>query len=180
MATPQWNMARKQYLIDKGLLDEFKKARSQLRAEGITGFIANKLLNEQFDVTTESLSDYLNANSKEDNSDAGSDRSPDLREVQNKTGPQDVKNVVWAGENMANATVKRDEAPTETAWGLLMWARKNPDAFYAQLYRHVVLPTRKEVEQAADASQDAERIEFVLKRVRDSAMLSRKRHKPDE
>jgi hypothetical protein len=67
----------------------------------------------------------------------------------------------WAFENLMVMDVSPADAPSAGAWGLLLWARSNPDDFYRLWTR--ILPNKAQIEQRsrfnATGSTDLELVE---------------------
>ena len=144
-------------------------------------------LNEEFGIDRDRLTDQIKAvtlewsekkaKTKEANKakrSAGNDSLPPTeppREVEppprgSLIASNDVSNVKWVAENLPNEEAQKEQAPSVAAWGMLCWARRNPDQFYTQIYKQVVIPTKREIEEASDAADDEERLIDALDRVR--------------
>lgn len=144
-------------------------------------------LNEEFGIDRDRLTDQIDAVSlewaekraatkaaKQERSSAGNESLPPTeppREVEppprgSLIASNDVSNVKWVAENLPNEDAEKGDAPSVAAWGMLCWARRNPDQFYTQIYKQVVIPTKREIEEASDAADDEERLIDALDRVR--------------
>ena len=177
--SPQYRKARKQVrwrLED----EELKEKDFPLAARDLA-------LRKEFDLTDEILQPYMDRakaemrkkrqakkESEKPRTETGSGPSVDSVDAEvpvddtdaGASAAQNVTNVLWAAENLSNENVTNKDAPTRTAWALLCWARKNPDNFFGQLYKNVVLPSRKELEETRDTVEDSERLRRTLEKVK--------------
>tara|TARA_R100000654_G_scaffold16490_1_gene34536 strand:+ start:1171 stop:1737 length:567 start_codon:yes stop_codon:yes gene_type:complete len=136
------------------------------------------ILNEEFEIDRERLTDILEdvkvewkkkkAETKEAKQSLPPTPSPEERATPRGgfVPSNDVINVKWVADNLPVEDVDRESAPSTAAWGMLCWARKNPDQFYTQIFKQVVIPTKREIEEANDAADDEERLIEALDRVR--------------
>tara|TARA_R100001460_G_scaffold13476_7_gene30362 strand:- start:3032 stop:3703 length:672 start_codon:yes stop_codon:yes gene_type:complete len=74
------------------------------------------------------------------------------------------RDILWAVEYLGNDTVDRGDAPSGTAWTLLCAGRKSPDTLL-RIYQGVCVPSKKELEDAADETEAFDHLDDVLKRV---------------
>lgn len=84
--------------------------------------------------------------------------SGDLGVVGNPT------DILWAVEYLGSETTTREDAPSGTAWTLLCAGRKSPDTLL-RIYQGVCVPSKKELEDAADETDAYDHLDDVLKRV---------------
>ena len=74
------------------------------------------------------------------------------------------KDILWAVEYLGDESVSRSDAPSGTAWTLLCAGRKSPDSLL-RIYQQVCVPSKKELEDAADEADAFDHLDDVLKRV---------------
>lgn len=74
------------------------------------------------------------------------------------------KDILWAVEYLGDESVGRGDAPSGTAWTLLCAGRKSPDSLL-RIYQQVCVPSKKDLEDAADESEAFDHLDDVLKRV---------------
>ena len=74
------------------------------------------------------------------------------------------RDILWAVEYLGDDVVGRGDAPSGTAWTLLCAGRKSPDSLL-RIYQQVCVPTKKELEDAADEAEAFDHLDDVLKRV---------------
>jgi len=138
-----------------------------------------EILNEEFGITRESLAshieDVLSERKKKKERKKPDIVTPLDPPAEVIDGPasnggfvasNDVINIKWVAENLPNDEAEKGQAPNSAAWGLLCWARRNPDQFYTQIYKQVVIPTKREIEEASDAANDEDRLIEALDRVK--------------
>lgn len=190
--SPQYRKARKQWLQDQpeDIRSSWTSREADLKSEGMLFADREEILRDEFSLRDSVLSPYLDRaaaeiqkkrelnKSKLPRTGTGAKppvepaetESPDVPKDTGGSAAQDVANVVWAAEHISNEKTKRPDAPTSTAWALLCWARKNPDNFFGQLYRNVVLPSRKELEENRDVDEDNDRLKRTLEKVKISML----------
>lgn len=74
------------------------------------------------------------------------------------------RDILWAVEYLGSDSVDREDAPSGTAWTLLCAGRKSPDTLL-RIYQGVCVPSKKELEDASEASEAFDHLDDVLKRV---------------
>lgn len=74
------------------------------------------------------------------------------------------RDILWAVEYLGLETATREDAPSGTAWTLLCAGRKSPDTLL-RIYQGVCVPSKKELEDAADETDAFDHLDDVLKRV---------------
>jgi hypothetical protein len=74
------------------------------------------------------------------------------------------KDILWAVEYLGDEVIGRSDAPSGTAWTLLCAGRKSPDSLL-RIYQQVCVPSKKELEDAADEAEAFDHLDDVLKRV---------------
>ena len=74
------------------------------------------------------------------------------------------KDILWAVEYLGSETVGREDAPSGTAWTLLCAGRKSPDSLL-RIYQQVCVPSKKDLEDAADEADAFDHLDSVLVRV---------------
>lgn len=160
-------------------------SRAKELNDGVSHYLEREeILNEEFKITRDSISGMIAEVSKEWKKKRSEKReaseetrgslpstdSPEGVPAQTPAGgsvaSNDVINIKWVAENIPNESAKASHAPSSAAWGLLCWARRNPDQFYTQIYKQVVIPTKREIEEAVDAADDETRLVAALDRVR--------------
>lgn len=72
--------------------------------------------------------------------------------------------ILWAVEYLGDDSVNRGDAPSGTAWTLLCAGRKSPDSLL-RIYQQVCVPSKKELEDAADEAESFDHLDDVLRRV---------------
>lgn len=72
--------------------------------------------------------------------------------------------ILWAVEFLGHDSVTRGDAPSGTAWTLLCAGRKSPDSLL-RIYQQVCVPSKKELEDAADEAESFDHLDDVLRRV---------------
>ena len=72
--------------------------------------------------------------------------------------------ILWAVEYLGSETITRQDAPSGTAWTLLCAGRKSPDTLL-RIYQGVCVPSKKELEDAAEEGDSYDHLDEVLKRV---------------
>ena len=138
-----------------------------------------EILNEEFGIDRDLLTDIIEEvrvewkKKKADKREAKKSLPPEAPSSEQETAPRggliasnDVSNVKWVADNLPNDGATREDAPSTAAWGMLCWARRNPDQFYTQIFKQIVIPTKREIEEASDAADDEERLIGALDRVR--------------
>jgi len=181
---PLFREAKKRWLENQS--SELKDAYYQRAKElddGKTHYLEREeILNEEFEINRERLTSELDevrlewkakkAQKAEDKKTRDSLPPPNPSPEQDAAprgafvASNDVVNVKWVAENLPNDNASRGDAPSVAAWGMLCWARRNPDQFYTQIFKQIVIPTKREIEEAADAANDEERLIEALDRVR--------------
>ena len=174
--------AKKRWLGDQddNYLIQYRLRAQELKDAGTHYFEREIVLNEEFEITRESVSEYIDEiaeerKQKREEKKAEKTLLKASPPEEPKDGPasnggfvasNDVVNIKWVAENLPVEDASRVNAPNSAAWGLLCWARRNPDQFYTQIYKQVVIPTKREIEEASDSANDEERIIGALNRVR--------------
>jgi len=175
--------AKKRWLSEQpdAVRSEYYARAKELNDGKTTYFEREEILNEEFGITRDTLSDMLEKVSEEwkerrrEKREAAEERSeatespdgvPESAPDGGSVASNDVSNIKWVAENLPNEGTLREHAPCSAAWGLLCWARRNPDQFYTQIYKQVVIPTKREIEEAIDASEDETRLIVALDKVR--------------
>lgn len=183
---PLFREAKKRWIENqpKGWKESYF-ARAKELNDGKTHYLEREeILNEEFGISRDGLTEEIEgvrlewkekkAKTKEENqAKQGESLPPPTAPLEQETAPRggfvasnDVSNVKWVAENLPNEDAQRSEAPSTAAWGMLCWARRNPDQFYTQIYKQVVIPSKREIEEANDAADDEERLIGALDRVR--------------
>lgn len=84
-------------------------------------------------------------------------------------GATDVRNVRWVAENLTNPLATAESAPSLSAWNMLVFARgsaQNTAKFYSDLYRPIMLPAKKDLENTSRDLEDEERLMNIIEQVR--------------
>jgi len=181
MTDPLFREAKKRWI---DLQDSDFKSRYFARAKEMNDGKIHYLereeaLNEEFGIDRDLLTDTIEEvrvewkKKKADKREAKKSLPPEAPSSEQETAPRggsiasnDVSNVKWVAENLPNDEASREDAPSAAAWGMLCWARRNPDQFYTQIFKQVVIPTKREIEDASDAAEDEDRLIGALERVR--------------
>ena len=186
---PLFREAKKRWIAEQSA--EWRRAyydRASELKDGKAHYLEREeALNEEFEIDRDRLTDQIEEvrlewsekkaatkEAKKAKRSSGSDSLPPTeppREVEppprgSLIASNDVSNVKWVAENLPNDDAQREDAPSVAAWGMLCWARRNPDQFYTQIYKQVVIPTKREIEEASDAADDEDRLIDALDRVR--------------
>tara|TARA_R110000803_G_scaffold20067_2_gene51881 strand:- start:5782 stop:6351 length:570 start_codon:yes stop_codon:yes gene_type:complete len=181
---PLFRDAKKRWLAEQPqeFLTEYH-SRSRELNDGVTHYLEREeTLNEEFKITRDLMSSHIDDILKERKKKRQEEKAAEPPKAsppeEANDGPasnggfvasNDVVNIKWVAENLPNEDAKRGGAPNSAAWGLLCWARRNPDQFYTQIYKQVVIPTKREIEEASDAANDEDRLIEALDRVRSIA-----------
>lgn len=84
-------------------------------------------------------------------------------------GATDVRNVRWVAENLTNPNAKAEDAPSLSAWNMLVFARSSPTntgKFWSDLYKPIMLPAKKDLESTSRDIEDEERLLSVIAQVK--------------
>jgi hypothetical protein len=74
------------------------------------------------------------------------------------------RDILWAVEYLGDDSVGKGDSPSGTAWTLLCAGRKSPDSLL-RIYQQVCVPSKKELEDAADEADAFDHLDDVLRRV---------------
>ena len=173
--------AKKRWLAnqDSEFLDNYNARQNELKSEGMSFYEREDVLDEEFGIDKFLLAVDMKIVQDEwdrkKKAKAAKSTEPPSPPEDTEDGPvskggfvasNDVVNIKWVAEALPDDSATKDDAPNSAAWGLLCWARRNPDPFYTQIYKQVVIPTRREIEESTDAANDEERLIEALNRVR--------------
>ena len=84
-------------------------------------------------------------------------------------GATDVRNVRWVAENLTNPNAEARDAPSLSAWNMLVFARSSPTntgKFWSDLYKPIMLPAKKDLETTSRDIEDEERLLSVIAQVK--------------
>lgn len=170
--------AKKRWLASQKpeFLDKYNARQNELKAEGLSFYEREDVLDDEFGIDKSLLaSDMEIVQNEWDRKKKAKAAEPPSPPEDTEDGPvskggfvasNDVVNIKWVAECLPDDTAKKEDAPNNSAWGLLCWARRNPDQFYTQIFKQVVIPTKREIEESTDAANDEERLIEALDRVR--------------